>query len=250
MNKTPILIIGAVLVIAAAGAYWFYNSSSQPQPSASSNSPAKNTTASTPKAAQTIPAGAPAGAQPPEQSGSTTAVVTLEEFADLQCGSCAAAHKTMNEIKSMYGSKINFIFRNFPLPMHDKGYEAAVAASAAGMQGKFWDMQNMLFQNQQAWASDKAYKQTWKGYAQKIGLDVAKWESDLIGMGAKARVDKDMERGKAIGINSTPTLFVNGTAVEFKDMQVEPLKKLIDAELQKAGGGQSAPAAKSDNSNK
>ena len=93
----------------------------------------------------------------------------------------------MNEIKSHYGSRIHFIYRNFPLEMaaHDKSYEAALAASAAGMQNKFWDMQNMLFQNQKTWTADATYKQIWKGYAQKIGLDVAKWETDMNGFGCQ-----------------------------------------------------------------
>jgi len=64
--------------------------------------------------------------------------------------------------------------------MHDKAYDAAVAADAAGLQGKFWDMQNILFNNQTAWTTDANYKQTWKGYADKIGLDVAKWENDSL----------------------------------------------------------------------
>src|SRR5204863_2734626 len=104
--------------------------------------------------------------------------VTLEEFADLQCGSCANAQPTMDDIRAIYGTKIHFIYRNYPLPMHDKGYEAAMAASAAGMQHKFWDMQSILFRNQKTWTADPGYNDIWKGYAQKIGLDVAKWETD------------------------------------------------------------------------
>jgi protein-disulfide isomerase len=240
--KTPILIIGAVVVIAAIGAAIYYNSATtKPTPKSNSNT---TSSAPSPKPPQmTIPPDAPAGAQPPEQMGSPNATVTLEEFADLQCPSCAAAHPKINEIKSIYGSRIHFIFRNFPLqiPAHDKGYEAAMAASAAGMQGKFWDMQNMLFTNQKVWDKDPTYKDIWKGYAQKIGLDVAKWETDRVGMQARNRVEADMARGKAIGISSTPTLFINGTAVGFQDMQVDTLKSLIDAELQKASGG--APAS-------
>lgn len=200
----------------------------------------------------TIPPNAPPGAQPPNQVGAPTATVVLEEFADFQCGSCAVKHPVLNEIKSLYGSRIRFVFRNFPLEMHDKAYDAAVAADAASFQGKFWDMQNLLFNNQSAWITDASYKQTWKGYAQKIGLDVAKWENDMLGITSKARVDEDKKRGKAIGITSTPTLFINGVDVPFTQMTVDGLKVLIDAELQKsASAGQSAPAAANTaNSNK
>lgn len=200
---------------------------------------------------KTIPPNAPPGAQPPNQAGAPTATVVLEEFADFQCGSCALKHPILSEIKSMYGGRIRFVFRNFPLEIHDKAYDAAVAADAAGLQGKFWDMQNILFINQAAWAADTNYKQTWKGYAQKIGLDVAKWENDMLGIVSKNRVDEDKKRGKAIGITSTPTLFINGVDVPFAQMTKEGLKVLIDAELQKTTSTQSAPAAANTaNSNK
>ena len=257
MNKKPIFLIGAVLATAFIGGSLFYGCSSNPANNGPTNKPPATTAvAATPAAIQTIPPGAPVGAEPPEQMGSPNATVTLEEFADFQCGSCAAAHPAMNEIKSIYGTRIHFIFRNYPLQIaaHDKAYEAALAASAAGMQNKFWDMQNMLFSNQKTWSSDPTYKEIWKGYAQKIGLNMTKWETDMAGMGAKTRVEKDIERGKAININSTPTLFLNGSAVPFTDMKVDSLKVLIDAELQKApgqnpaAGKEAAPAAKSDNS--
>jgi protein-disulfide isomerase len=230
-SNTPILIIVGVLVLAALGGWWFYSSSKQ---STAGNSNRAVNPANTVKTSQ-IPANAPQGAQPPEQVGSPTAAVTLEEFADFQCPQCAAKHSVMNEIKSMYGTRIHFIYRNYPLAIaaHDKSYDAAVAAEAAGMQGKFWDMQNLLFSNQQAWTAAPTFKQIWKDYAQKIGLDIDKWENDMAGLGAKTRVNADMERAKALGVNSTPTLYINGVNVEFTDMTVAGLKGLIDAELQK-----------------
>lgn len=248
-SNTPMLIIGAVLLGAILGGWWFY-SSSKPAP-ATANSNAAANKASTPKP-NTIPPNAPQGAMPPNLAGSATASVTLEEFADFQCGSCAAAHPTLNEIKSMYGSRIKFIFRHYPLsiPAHDKSYDAAVAAEAAGLQGKFWDMQNLLFNNQQAWTAAPTYKQIWKGYAEKVGIDVAKWENDMAGIQAKGRVDADLARGKALSVNSTPTLFINGTSIQYSDMRVDALKMLIDAELQKAAPAAPASAPAAVNSNK
>lgn len=166
--------------------------------------------------------------------GSPTALVTVEEFADFQCGACAGAHPTMKEIQSIYGNRIKFIFRNFPLSMHDKAYDAAVAAEAAGMQGRLWDMQNQLFTNQQAWDRSPNYKQLWAGYAEKVGLNVEKWQSDMIGLGAKQRVDADLARGKALNVSSTPTVFINGTSIPFPDINVTSLRRIIDGELQKA----------------
>ncbi len=235
-SNAPMLIIGAVLLAALLGG-WYLFSSSKPAANVA-NRPA-NTTNTTAAKTPAVPANAPPGAQPPNQAGSPNASVTLEEFADFQCGSCASAHPAMNEIKSIYGSRIRFIFRNYPLqiPAHDKAYDAAVAAEAAGMQGKFWDMQNLLFSNQQSWTAAPTYKQMWKEYATRIGLNVEKWENDMLGMAAKGRVDEDLRRGKALNVNSTPTLYINNAPVTFAEMKVDSLKKLIDAELAKNAPG-------------
>jgi protein-disulfide isomerase len=237
-SNTPLLIIGLVLVIALLGGWWFY-SSSKAKPTANTGANANEATLK-PKNSVTIPPNAPPGAQPPHQQGSPSAMVTIEEFADYQCPQCALAHPIMNEIKSMYGTRINFIFREYPLDIkaHDKSYDAAVAAEAAGLQGKFWDMQNMLFLNQKTWTDNPNARQIWKDYAQKIGLDVNKWENDIAGMAARIRVDEDKKRGKAIGITGTPTVFINGAAIELTDIGVMPIKRMIDAELQKTAPSQ------------
>lgn len=242
------LIIGGVLLAALLGGWYLY-SSAKTGPRSNSNTTAN---ANKPKSSPTPILNAPPGANPPNQAGNPSALVKVEEFADFQCPQCGNVHPIMNEIKSMYGSKIHFIFRNYPLqiPAHDKAYAAAVAAEAAGLQGKFWEMQNMLFANQKAWTDNSGYKEMWKGYAQKIGLDVAKWESDTLGLAAKGRVDLDMSRGRGMNVNSTPSLFINGIPVQFGDMTVDGLKKLIDAELQKVSAGQATNAsgpANSDN---
>jgi len=235
-SKTPFIIIGLVLVVAVIGG--IYLSRSGPSAPAANNAARPN--ANAPAKTSSIPPNAPAGATPPNFTGSPTAQVTVEEFADYQCGSCATAHPVLNEIKSMYGSRIKFIFRNYPLsiPGHDKSYDAAVAAEAAGLQGKFWDMQNQLLTNQSSWTSNPTYKQIWNGYAAKIGLDIPRWENDIVGLSAKTRVNADMERAKAIGITGTPSIFINGQALAGIP-RVDQLKAAIDAELQKV----SAPAA-------
>jgi protein-disulfide isomerase len=189
-----------------------------------------------------IPPNAPPGAQPPTQAGSPTAAVTLEEFADFQCPQCAAKNPVLTEIRSMYGSRIRFIYRSFPLdiPAHDKAYDAALAAQAAYMQGKFWEMEALLFNNQRNWTSDPNYKQIWKGYAQQIGLDVNKWEDDCLGLPAKQRVDDDKKRAQGVGVSSTPTVYLNNVEYPFEKLTVDDLKAAIDAALAKA-----APAAQS-----
>ena len=174
--------------------------------------------------------------------GSPTASVTLEEFADFQCGACASVHPVVKEIQSTYGSRIRVVFRNYPLPMHDKGYDAAVVAEAAGLQGKFWAMQDQLFSNQQNWATAPNYKELWAGYAEKIGLDIQKFQSDVAGIAAKSRVDQDIVRAKAMGVSSTPTVYLNGQSIPYTDVNVQALRRIIDAELQRTAGQQQSAA--------
>ncbi|HQX54618.1 MAG TPA: thioredoxin domain-containing protein [Pyrinomonadaceae bacterium] len=245
----PVVIIGIVLLLAVGGGYYLFTSGKPGTPPKTNTNAAANAT-KTPG----IPVNAPLGAQPPNQAGSPTASVTVEEFADFQCGSCAAANPVMSEIKSSYGSRIRFIFRNYPLsiPAHDKSYDAAVTVEAAGMQGKFWEMQNQLFSNQQTWTSNPNYKQLWNEYAQKLGLDLVKLQADVAGIAAKGRVDADLQRGRGLNVNSTPTVYVNGISIPFNEMKVESLKRIIDAELEKAASTPPAakPAAENTNSNK
>lgn len=237
----PMIIIVVVLALMGVG-LWYLYSQSRGKGQANNSAPGVSPT----PRATVDPSRAPAGATPPHLLGSPTAMVTVEEFADFQCGACAGANPVLKEIQSIYGSRIRFIFRNFPLQMHDKAFDAAVAAEAAGLQGKFWQMQDQLFTNQAAWSAANANaKQLWTEYAEKIGLDIAKWESDMQGMGARNRVEQDQMRGRALNVGSTPTVLINGQSVPYPEMNVPAMRRIIDAELQKVGSGNQAPAANS-----
>ena len=237
-SNTPLIIIGLVLVAALIGGWWLYNSSSS-KPAVKSNTNSPIAKATPDNSYQT----APAGATPPNMLGSPTATVTVEEFADYQCPTCAVQHPKMKEITGLYGNRIKFIFRGFPLTqIHKNAYEAAVAAEAAGLQGKFWAMQDQLFGNQQTWANSTEARKIFEEYAQKIGLDLARFQSDVAGLPAKTRVDKDLERAKGAGINGTPTIYINGNKLIPEQTEVSAMRQLIDAELQKTSG-QTAPNA-------
>jgi protein-disulfide isomerase len=239
----PVVIIVLVLVVVVVGGLWFYR---QSQPAARSNPTATNNAPTSNQRPPVNMATAPPGAQPPHMLGSPTATVAIEEFADFQCGSCAAAHPVMKDITSAYaGNKnVRFVFRHFPLQMHDKAYDAAVAAEAAGLQGssKFWQMQDQLFTNQHLWSTNSNYRELFVEYAQKIGLDVEKFKADVSGMQAKTRVDQDAARGRALQVSSTPTIFVNGKAVPYAQVTSAGMRQIIDAELQ-AVAAQPAPAS-------
>ena len=105
-------------------------------------------------------------------------------------------------------------------------------------------MQDQLFTNQQSWSTAPNYKELWNGYAQKIGVDVQKLQADAAS--AKSRVDSDIARAKALGVGSTPTIYINGQSVPFPEVNVPGLRRIIDAELQKSASQQqsSAPANK------
>jgi protein-disulfide isomerase len=162
-SLTPLIIIGLVLVIAVGGGVALWKTSTAPKPKTNT----ANKTPVSDNSAQKY-ANAPAGATPPNMRGAPAATVTVEEFADFQCGTCAAKYPMSEDLVKAYGSRIKFIFRNYPLaiPAHDKAYDAAVAAEAAGMQNKFWDMQRELFTNQASWTGAADYRQIWEGYAQ------------------------------------------------------------------------------------
>lgn len=223
----PIVIIGVVLVAAIAGIWWFSGSQTQTARTNTARNPSVNTAELYAKASP--------GANPPHSLGAPNAPVTIEEFADFQCGACAGMHPVVKELRSTYGDRVRIVFRHFPLniPAHDKAYEAAVATEAAGMQGKFWDMQNILFTNQQVWSRSSDYRKMFQDYAQKIGLDVDKFNADVAGSFTKNRVDADLQRGRSLQINSTPTFYINGRMVSQQEMSADGMRQVIDAELQK-----------------
>lgn len=237
------MIIGGVLLVVIVGGIWFYQTSaSQPnKPTANINKPANSQ--STPNTAN-----ASVGAVPPNFKGAENSPVVLEEFADFQCPACAVLHPTMNEITGIYGSRIKFIYRNFPLPMHNKAYDAAVAAEAAGMQGKFWDMQNLLFQNQKNWENASDHRNIFEGYANTLGLNVEKFKTDMASADAKKRVDADLQRGRSIGVSQTPSVYINGRLIPFDSVDVPSLKLIIDAELKNKQAADQPAATKPESS--
>lgn len=186
---------------------------------------------------------APPGAQPPNMLGSPTAAVTVEEFADFQCPSCAQIHTIMKNVQSVYGNRIKFIYRHFPLnQIHKNAYDASLAAEAAGQQNRFWDMQNQLFTSQKEWSNSTDLRPILIGYAQKMGLDMPKFQSDLIALPTKRQVDEDIKRGTALKIDSTPSIFINGKSVPSQQLNLESIRAIIDAELQNAANNQKQSA--------
>jgi protein-disulfide isomerase len=232
-SKAPLIIIVAVLIPSLVTVYFLMNRN-KTAPAANANKVANTTK---------TPAVTAVGATPPNMLGSPTATVTIEEFADFQCPTCAVVHPKVKEVLGVYGSRVKFIFRNYPLaiPAHDKAYDAAVATEAAGRQGRFFEMQNLLFTNQQSWSANPDYRKQWEDYAKQLGLDVEQFKTDMAGSMTKSRVDADLQRGRSLNVNSTPSIYVNGQLLALAQMQdVAAFKSVIDAELAK-----NSPAANS-----
>lgn len=137
--------------------------------------------------------------------GNASASAYLVEFSDYQCPACKAFDPTVRDIMGRYQDKLLFVYRNFPLEQHPYAVTAALAAGAAAKQGKFWEMHNLLFDNQERFSDS-----LWKELAQTAGLDLTKFESDMQNPDIKAQIEKDRQAGIKLGVNATPTFFLNG----------------------------------------
>ncbi|HKO44135.1 MAG TPA: thioredoxin domain-containing protein [Pyrinomonadaceae bacterium] len=230
----PFIIILVVLAAVVAVAWSLKEAavSNPPAPSPTSVAPPGNSASP----AATVSRSVPPGAEPPNAVGPETAVVTLEEFGDFQCPPCGLLHPVLKTMKQEFGDKIRVIFREYPLvPSHPHALSAARAAEAAGLQGKFFEMHDQIFENQKAW--DKAFdaRPIFEGYAQKIGLDMEKYRKDLTSEVVEQRIFQDGKRAHALGVQGTPTVFMNGREIPFQSLEPGRLRTLITNEIAAAG---------------
>lgn len=148
--------------------------------------------------------------------GNPDATITLIEYSDFQCPACARSYKLTEEIMDEFGGHIKFAYRHFPLKtIHDKAQLAAQAAEAAGLQGKFWEMYEMLFDYQTTWdrLSVNDAENQFIGYASDIGLDQKQFIEDLHSKEVEEAVDIDFQSAIDGGLNATPTFFLNGEKI-------------------------------------
>ncbi|HUZ92502.1 MAG TPA: thioredoxin domain-containing protein [Candidatus Paceibacterota bacterium] len=145
--------------------------------------------------------------------GNASAKATLIEYGDFQCPACGAWYPIVKQLFASESSSILFVFRNYPLyQIHPDAGIAAQAAEAAGLQGKYWGMFDMLYENQNTWSTvDPAavVAQYFNGYASSLGLDVSKFDSDINSDGVKNKIKNDVDGGNSAQIDHTPTFFVN-----------------------------------------
>jgi len=139
--------------------------------------------------------------------GPANAPVTLVEYGDYQCPYCGAAYPVVKRLQKKLGKKLRFVFRNFPLTeAHPYALIAAETAEAAALQGKFWEMHDLLFKQQKLLKPEVI-----PAWAKKLGLDVDKFGNDIKQGVVEKRIKEDRQSGIRSGVNGTPTFFINGT---------------------------------------
>lgn len=157
--------------------------------------------------------------------------VTLVEFLDFECPSCGQAYPQVEQLRKEYGGRITYAVRNFPLPMHPNAENAARAAEAAGLQGKFEQMYVKLFETQSQWGNTQQDQSAlFATYAGQIGLDMTRYQADVTGDVVTERVSRDQRDGTAAGVQGTPTFFLNGERYEGQATYAA-LKAAVDAAL-------------------
>ena len=154
--------------------------------------------------------------------------VTFVEFLDYECEACAAAYPAIEELRSDYEGRVTFVVRNFPL--HKNSEAAASAAEAAAEQGKFEEMYDMLFETQVEWGEqDTSQEAVFFGYAEQLGLDMEQFRADYDEPATLAKIRRDKADGIELGVQGTPTFFLNGEKVEVSSLA--ELIEQIDAAL-------------------
>jgi protein-disulfide isomerase len=201
------LIILAVLVLVFGGFLWFSK--------AKQNS--KSTTSGSTNVSNHV-------------QGAGTSGVTLVEYGDFQCPACDAYYPTIEQVRKQYGDQLKFQFRNFPLVQkHQNAMAAHRAAEAAAKQGKFWEMYNALYSQQKSWESSSDPTKIFEDYAMQLALNVDQFKRDYTSASVNDTINADLKEGQRLGVDATPTFFINGKKVEpTPDNTVEAFTKLID----------------------
>jgi protein-disulfide isomerase len=166
--------------------------------------------------------------------GPADAPVTLEEFGDFQCPPCGKLSQPINELQHDYNRQVRLIFRNFPLINHLHAREAAYAAEAAGLQGRFWQMHDVLYREQAVWSNSLDARALFSAYAGYIGLNTERFKLDMDSEKVKARVDADQKQGLSLGVKNTPTIFLNNKEIDPKNLNPMDLRAAVDGAVKKA----------------
>lgn len=206
------IILGVLLLTLAAGTFFFHfrRPPTPPPPESSAGKP---------------------GATPAHIRGPANAPVALEEFGDFECMPCFVLWPILQNVKKDYGDRLSVTFRHHPLAHHRHARDAARAAEAAGLQGKFWEMHDSLYQNRSVWVRTLDVRSYFITYATYLGLDVARFKEDMDSEEVSRRISLDEERGASLKIDRTPVILINGEQLSFSSNPDQDIRTAIDKAL-------------------
>ena len=220
MSKTkPIIVIVIAIALAASAAAYLSRGASD-APTSSSK-------------VQTIPGALPPGGG--RTLGPANAPVTLVEFADYQCPTCKIWSPMVTELLRRYPDKVRFEFHYFPLvQIHRNAMAAAQAAEAAGDQGRYWEMHDLLFDEQERWANSPNVETMFLTYASRLGLNQNQFMQSMHSPDVQNRILEDVARARDARLEGTPTIFVNGERIEPLPRSVDEIVRVVDDRLRAA----------------
>jgi len=209
-------IVLAVVIVAGAGLILFSGSDS--------GSPADNTTVSNILTVK----------ETDHKRGLAGSSVTLIEYADFQCSACAAIFPVVDQIYKEFGDQIEFVTRNFPITsIHPNSMSAHRAAEAASVQDSFWEMHDLLYERQQSWSSATNAASVFEGYASELELNIDKFKEDAVSQTALDHINDDANGGKLVGVQGTPTFFLNGEQLP-TPRSLEEFRAVLQAAIDEA----------------
>lgn len=166
--------------------------------------------------------------------GRADAPVTLVEFGDFQCPPCATLADPINKLEREYRPRLRLVFRHLPIPNHQHARESALASEAASLQGRFWEMHDLLYREQSVWSKAPDVRVLFNSYAGMLGLNIDRFKKDMESEQAKARVKSDEQQALALGLVTTPSIFVNNAKLPRAYVNPPGLRIAIDSAMRKA----------------
>lgn len=167
-----------------------------------------------------------------QRAGTESAKVTLVEFGDFQCPACKSYESALKQVRAEYKDEVQFIYKHFPLAIHKNAMPAGVAAEAAGRQGKFWEYHDVLYEKQGEWAPLLSPSEKFEAYATSLKLDIDQFRKDMTDKEIENDIRSQMDEGGKVGVNATPTFFLDGKYLNV-NATFDSFKKAIDQALQK-----------------
>jgi protein-disulfide isomerase len=232
MKKSlPFVIIVIVLVAGIAAFMVFGRKKTNDSNNAFVATPAQvSVSAATP-----LPQASPTATIPIEKPNvKVSSPVVLEEYGDYQCPPCGLLYPVLKDIEHEYGKQLQIVFHHFPLTkIHKNAMNAARAAEAARNQGKFWEMHDRLYRNQNAWKDLDDPRPMFIQYARDLGLNTDRFTRDLDSPDVEQRIAADMQKGTSIGITGTPTLLIDGNMLRYEATTPDGVRQGINFMLQR-----------------